>query len=171
MYRSVLVVSIVRFVFVLELDLSSVDVTWDECTEMKWTGVEVNIGTVCGMSRHYPFSSHCSANRMTACLPSLKPLLNLILYGRVHPKSHRPSVTDAQTILEIAEATKRRYRCPSVANVSSAYIFASMRGAMDDPDIFERLSGSEIASEAATTQDTTPGIEMENTRDISKETG
>lgn len=42
---------------------------------------------------------------------------------------------------------------------------------MDDPDIFERLSGSEIASEAATTQDTTPGIEMENTRDISKETG
>ncbi|KAL6822813.1 heterokaryon incompatibility domain-containing protein [Trichoderma sp. SZMC 28015] len=134
----VLVVSIVRFVFVLELDLSTVDVTWDECTEMKWTGVEVNIGTVC------------------ACLPSLKPLLNLILYGRVHPKSHRPSVTDAQTILEIAEATKRRYRRPSVANVSSAYIFASMRGAMDDPDIFERLSGSEIASEAATTQDTTP---------------
>lgn len=49
-YRSVLVVSIVRFVFVLELDLSSEDVTWDECTEMKWTGVEVNIGTVCGMS-------------------------------------------------------------------------------------------------------------------------
>ncbi|KAL7906416.1 hypothetical protein GGI35DRAFT_108468 [Trichoderma velutinum] len=149
----VLIVSIVRFVFVLQLDLTSEDVTWDECTEMKWTGVEVNIGTVC------------------ACLPSLKPLLNLILYGRVHPKSHRPSVTDAQTILEIAEATKRRYRRPSVANVSSAYIFASMRGAMDDPDMFERLSESEVASEVATTQDTTPGIGMENTRDISKETG
>ncbi|KAL7934641.1 hypothetical protein V8C35DRAFT_301465 [Trichoderma chlorosporum] len=145
----VLAVSIVRLVFVLQLNLASSDVTWDECTEMKWTGVEVYIGTVC------------------ACLPSLKPLMNLILYGRIHPKSHRPSVTDAQTILEIANATKRRCRRPSNANVSSSYIFASMRGAMDDPDIFERLSESETGSG----QDTTPGIEMENTGANSKEHG
>ncbi|EHK17254.1 uncharacterized protein TRIVIDRAFT_42454, partial [Trichoderma virens Gv29-8] len=52
----VLVVSIVRFVFVLQLNLESPDVTWDECAEMKWTGVEVYIGTVCGMPYHFPFS-------------------------------------------------------------------------------------------------------------------
>ncbi|RFU76561.1 het-domain-containing [Trichoderma arundinaceum] len=135
----VMIVSIVRFIFVLELDLESQDVTWDQCTEMMWTGVEVYVGTVC------------------ACLPSLKPLLNLILHGTVHPRSQASNESEAQIILEIAEATKRRCRHPSDANTSSSYIFASMRGAMD-PHMFERLSESEAGSRLESARD----IEMED---------
>ncbi|KAL7793706.1 hypothetical protein V8C37DRAFT_401787 [Trichoderma ceciliae] len=142
----VTIVSIVRFVFVLELDLKSPDVTWDQCTEMTWTGVEVYIGTVC------------------ACLPSLKPLLNIILYGSVHPKSHRSNISEAQTILEIAEATKRRCRHLPDANVPSSYIFASVRDAMD-PHIFEQLS----ESEAGSGQEITPGIELESIGNLYKD--
>ncbi|KAM0247622.1 hypothetical protein ACHAQJ_009762 [Trichoderma viride] len=113
---------------------------------MTWTGVELYTGTVC------------------ACLPSLKPLLNLILHGSVRPGSQKSNESDAQTILEIAEATKRRNRQPSDANVSSAYVFALMRGAMD-PHMFEQLS--EI--EAGSAQESAPGIEMESIGKTSKE--
>ncbi|EHK47687.1 hypothetical protein TRIATDRAFT_316718 [Trichoderma atroviride IMI 206040] len=122
-------VSITRLVFVLELDLNSPDVTWNECTEMIWTGVETYVGTVC------------------ACLPSLKPIFNLVLYGSVYPKSYyRPNVSDAETIHEIAEAAKRRYyHQHRDASIPSAYLFASMRGAMD-LHTFEQLSGTEAGS-------------------------
>lgn len=82
-----------------------------------------------------------------ACLPSLKPILNLILCGSVHPKSfYRSNVSDAQTIHEIAEAAKRRYHHQQRdASIPSAYLFASMRGAMD-LHTFEQLSGVDTSS-------------------------
>jgi hypothetical protein len=92
--------------------------------------------------------SHYGANSIQpACLPSLKPILNLILYGSVYPRSYyRPNVSDAQTIHEIAEATKRRYNHRQRdASIPSAYLFASMRGAMD-MHTFEQLSGTEAGS-------------------------
>ncbi|KAK1238944.1 hypothetical protein MKX08_006005 [Trichoderma sp. CBMAI-0020] len=139
-------VSITRLVFVLELDLNSPDVTWNECTEMIWTGVETYVGTVC------------------ACLPSLKPIFNLILYGSVYPKSYyRPNVSDAETIHEIAEAAKRRYyHQQRDASIPSAYLFASvsMRGAMD-LHTFEQLSGTEAGSERGAHEFTAGDIEME----------
>ncbi|OTA08647.1 hypothetical protein A9Z42_0003790 [Trichoderma parareesei] len=145
------IVSIVRFVFVLEVDLESPDVTWDQCTEMLWTGIEIYIGTVC------------------ACLPSLKPLLNLMLYGSVYPRSHRPTASDAQIMFEIAEATKRRCRQPSNANVSSSYIFASARGAAGDARVSEGLTESVTGSVTGSVPDDSPTIEMDDAGEHAKD--
>lgn len=38
-----------RFVVVYNLDLTDPDITWNQGYETMWTGVEVNIATVCGM--------------------------------------------------------------------------------------------------------------------------
>jgi hypothetical protein len=97
-----------------------------------------------------------------ACLPSLKPILNLILYGSVYPKSYyRSNVSDAQTIHEIAEAAKRRYhQRPRDASIPSAYLFASMTGAMDI-HTFEQLSGTEAGSVRSVHEITADDIEME----------
>jgi hypothetical protein len=43
-------VSFVRLYYVVALDFSSIDVTWLFSEEMMWTGIEVNVGTVCGKS-------------------------------------------------------------------------------------------------------------------------
>ncbi|KAI1853311.1 hypothetical protein JX265_000190 [Neoarthrinium moseri] len=56
-------VSIVRLQYVLALDLTAIDATWNWSDEMMWTGVETNVATIC------------------ACLPNLKPLFNLIMFG------------------------------------------------------------------------------------------
>ncbi|KAI3573011.1 hypothetical protein IWW34DRAFT_888009 [Fusarium oxysporum f. sp. albedinis] len=64
-------VSFVRLYYVVALDFSSIDVTWLFSEEMMWTGIEVNVGTVC------------------ACLPSLKPILYLAIYGRARHSTPR----------------------------------------------------------------------------------
>ncbi|WKT53919.1 hypothetical protein QSH57_004503 [Fusarium oxysporum f. sp. vasinfectum] len=64
-------VSFVRLYYVVALDFSSIDVTWLFSEEMMWTGIEVNVGTVC------------------ACLPSLKPIFYLAIYGTAHHSSSR----------------------------------------------------------------------------------
>ncbi|KAK1842765.1 integral membrane protein [Colletotrichum chrysophilum] len=58
-------VSFIRLHYVLAIDFADPDTTWLLIEEMMWTGIEVNIGTV------------------SACLPSLKPILNLALHGNV----------------------------------------------------------------------------------------
>ena len=37
-----------RIYYVVSLDLSDPDVTWLSSEETMWTGVEANVGTVCG---------------------------------------------------------------------------------------------------------------------------
>ncbi|OAQ89548.1 integral membrane protein [Purpureocillium lilacinum] len=69
----VTIVSAIRLVFVVGLDLHSPDKTWNQAEEMMWTGVEVNIATVC-------------ANLLT-----LRPILNLILHGTVYVESQQHS--------------------------------------------------------------------------------
>ncbi|RFN44924.1 integral membrane protein [Fusarium flagelliforme] len=64
-------VSFVRLYYVVALDFNSLDVTWLFSEEMMWTGIEVNLGTVC------------------ACLPSLKPVFYLALYGTAHQSTPR----------------------------------------------------------------------------------
>ncbi len=49
-YDSVTIISVVRLNFVLALDIASPDVTWNGSDEMMWTGIEVNVATVCGTS-------------------------------------------------------------------------------------------------------------------------
>ncbi|KAI4092141.1 MAG: hypothetical protein LQ344_003624 [Seirophora lacunosa] len=61
-------VSIVRFTYIISLDLQSPDVTWNFVNVQIWTGVEIHVGIVCAP---------------IACLPSLRPLLNLVLFGSV----------------------------------------------------------------------------------------
>lgn len=133
---------------------------------MIWTGVETYVGTVCGMYRRCDISclspKYVANGTQLACLPSLKPILNLILYGSVYPKSYcRHNVSDAQTIHEIAEAAQRRYHHRQRdASIPSAYLFASMGGAMD-MHTFEQLSGTEAGSVLSVHECTAGDIEME----------
>ncbi|KAI4240744.1 MAG: hypothetical protein L6R40_004989 [Gallowayella cf. fulva] len=61
-------VSIARFTFIIDLDLASPDITWNSVDVQIWTGVECYV----------------------ACLPSLRPLLDLVLFGSID-RSHRRS--------------------------------------------------------------------------------
>ncbi|KAL8654747.1 MAG: hypothetical protein Q9226_003311 [Calogaya cf. arnoldii] len=66
-------VSIARFTFIINLDLASPDITWNFVNVQIWTGVESHVGIIC------------------ACLPSLRPLLNLVLYGSIdRPQRRKP---------------------------------------------------------------------------------
>ncbi|KAM5528463.1 hypothetical protein FOXYSP1_18944 [Fusarium oxysporum f. sp. phaseoli] len=63
----VTIISIIRLVFILNLDLKSPDVTWNISNSLIWSSVEVNIAIVC-----------------SGCLPSLKPLYSIALNGIVN---------------------------------------------------------------------------------------
>ncbi|KAL8872930.1 MAG: hypothetical protein Q9174_001533 [Haloplaca sp. 1 TL-2023] len=71
-------VSIARFTFIINLDLVSPDITWNFVNVQIWTGVEAHVGIIC------------------ACLPSLRPLLNLVLFGSID-RSHRSSPSGRKT--------------------------------------------------------------------------
>ncbi|KAL8821621.1 MAG: hypothetical protein Q9223_000364 [Gallowayella weberi] len=66
-------VSIARFTFIINLDLASPDITWNFVNVQIWTGVESHVGIIC------------------ACLPSLRPLLNLVLFGSIDRSQRRIS--------------------------------------------------------------------------------
>ena len=59
----VTVISMVRFGFIMHVNLQSPDITWNFSDSIIWTNAEGNIAVVC------------------CCLPSLKPILNLLLHG------------------------------------------------------------------------------------------
>ncbi|KAH7124688.1 hypothetical protein EDB81DRAFT_846977 [Dactylonectria macrodidyma] len=85
-------VSFVRLYYVVALDFSSIDVTWLFSEEMMWTGIEVNVGTVC------------------ACLPSLKPILNLAIYGTAHHSTPRATGGSLSGIVTIGGSGNPRKR-------------------------------------------------------------
>ncbi|KAH7176119.1 hypothetical protein EDB81DRAFT_771947 [Dactylonectria macrodidyma] len=99
----VTVISVIRLIFVINLDLESPDIIWNPSDAVMWTGVEVNIATVC------------------ACLPSLKPILNLLMYGTVRPRSQSSGTSGINTIGGSAEAAKKRAR-PTPLGDSSCYV-------------------------------------------------
>ena len=68
-------------------------------------------------------------------------------------------------MLEIAEAAKRRGRRQSNANVSSSYIFASARGAVESTLASESVTGSVTGSAL----DDSPAIEMEDVGERTKD--
>ncbi|CAI6337812.1 unnamed protein product [Periconia digitata] len=59
----VTIVSIIRLVFIMRVDLLSPDITWNFNDAIIWTNVEGNTAIIC------------------SCLPALKPLLSLALKG------------------------------------------------------------------------------------------
>lgn len=59
----VTVISMVRFSFIMHVNLKSPDITWNFSDSIIWTNAEGNIAVIC------------------CCLPSLKPILNLLLHG------------------------------------------------------------------------------------------
>ncbi|KAF4342798.1 integral membrane protein [Fusarium beomiforme] len=69
--------------YVIALDFSSIDVTWLFSEEMMWTGIEVNVGTVC------------------ACLPSLKPIFYLAMYGTAYQSTPRATASNRSGIITI----------------------------------------------------------------------
>ncbi|MCJ1311312.1 hypothetical protein MMC25_004983 [Agyrium rufum] len=73
----VVAVSIARINFVVNLDLTSPDLTWNFVDTQIWTCIETNVGIICG------------------CLPSLRPLLTLITTGSAKPNT-RPSIVSSK---------------------------------------------------------------------------
>ncbi|EFQ34111.1 uncharacterized protein GLRG_09255 [Colletotrichum graminicola M1.001] len=67
----VTIISMVRLHTILSVDLKSPDITWNFCSTIIWTNVEANIAIVC------------------ACLPSLKPLLSLLIDGTLKSTNAR----------------------------------------------------------------------------------
>ncbi|KAI6350726.1 hypothetical protein MCOR25_010441 [Pyricularia grisea] len=59
----VTIISMVRLSYLLQLDLESPDITWNFTNAVIWTNLEGNIAIVC------------------CCLPTLKPILNMIVDG------------------------------------------------------------------------------------------
>ena len=70
----------------------SPDVTWNFVNTQLWTAVESHIAITCGKSQ-----SHSSPEKAfdvtqaqcVACLPSLRPILNLVLFGSVNLPEHK----------------------------------------------------------------------------------
>ncbi|KXH51452.1 hypothetical protein CSIM01_08238 [Colletotrichum simmondsii] len=120
----VTVVSMARLNVILSVDLTSPDITWNFIDTIIWTNVEANTAIIC------------------ACLPCLKPILNLALNGRLKSSIKRSGQNSGgQYILN--DRTK-----PSTANGSS-YLGGSGTGAMrkgvggggaEDERPFTRLS-------------------------------
>ncbi|KAL8627300.1 hypothetical protein Q9189_006992 [Teloschistes chrysophthalmus] len=80
-------VSIARFTFIIHLNLVSPDITWNFVNVQIWTGVESHVAIICG--KDAPSLQYRVVNVQSACLPSLRPLLNLILFGSVDRSNHR----------------------------------------------------------------------------------
>ncbi|KAI3556635.1 hypothetical protein CABS03_00915 [Colletotrichum abscissum] len=122
----VTVVSMARLNVILSVDLTSPDITWNFIDTIIWTNVEANTAIICEL----------------ACLPCLKPILNLALNGRLKSSIKRSGQNSGgQYILN--DRTK-----PSTANGSS-YLGGSGTGAMrkglggggaEDERPFTRLS-------------------------------
>ncbi|KAK1711435.1 hypothetical protein BDP67DRAFT_405879 [Colletotrichum lupini] len=120
----VTVVSMARLNVILSVDLTSPDITWNFIDTIIWTNVEANTAIIC------------------ACLPCLKPILNLALNGRLKSSIKRSGQNSGgQYILN--DRTK-----PSTAKGSS-YLGGSGTGAMrkglggggaEDERPFTRLS-------------------------------
>ncbi|KAL3964995.1 hypothetical protein ACCO45_001999 [Purpureocillium lilacinum] len=77
----VTIVSAIRLVFVVGLDLHSPDKTWNQAEEMMWTGVEVNIATVCG---EHAYARVCGDVAALTFNPSQSP------YLAPNPQPHPP---------------------------------------------------------------------------------
>ncbi|KAK1488066.1 hypothetical protein CCUS01_14797 [Colletotrichum cuscutae] len=122
----VTVVSMARLNVILSVDLTSPDITWNFIDTIIWTNVEANTAIICEL----------------ACLPCLKPILNLALNGRLKSSIERSGQNSGgQYILN--DRTK-----PSTAKGSS-YLGGSGTGAMrkglggggaEDERPFTRLS-------------------------------
>ena len=101
--NSVVGVSIARFTFIINLDLHSPDITWNFVNVQIWTGVESHIAITCGKT----IVQLCLDVLLTwyqACLPSLRPILNLLLFGSVE-RSHRRRQSKPSS----SEGSKARY--------------------------------------------------------------
>ncbi|OAQ59531.1 hypothetical protein VFPPC_03765 [Pochonia chlamydosporia 170] len=103
-------VSSIRLYYVVALDFSSIDVTWLFSEEMMWTGIEVNVATIC------------------ACLPSLKPILSLAVYGTAQHSSERNTSGSYPVIVtfggtgEPRKLDERLKLNPSNNGISTVYV-------------------------------------------------
>lgn len=83
--------SIVRYIYIINLDLASPDITWNFVNVQIWTGLENHVNIVCGKSPLPPLRS--LTDHFAACLPSLRPILNILLTGSVD-RTHRRNHSD-----------------------------------------------------------------------------
>lgn len=84
-------ISIVRLTILLKIDLNSPDLDYNFVGFVSWSIAESNMAIVAGTTHLYPCAHYykgwmqLTSSIMTACLPSLRPILSLILYGDPNP--------------------------------------------------------------------------------------
>ncbi|KAH6664782.1 hypothetical protein F5X68DRAFT_225559 [Plectosphaerella plurivora] len=112
----VTIISAVRLVFILRVDLASPDITWNFCDAIIWTNAEGNLAIVC------------------CCLPSLKPLLSLALKGTV-------GTTDDNTAKSGASNTFHQNSKPARSHQRNSAMPIASKGLskIDDERPFARL--------------------------------
>ncbi|KAM5350699.1 hypothetical protein ACJ41O_007204 [Fusarium nematophilum] len=108
-------VSVIRLVLTLDKDPRDVlDLTWNYVEGKLWTEVELNVATIC------------------ACLPSLKPVLNLLIYGTpTTPYSQPHSYEGVAKVASSREHAKWESAMESEWYGSTAYARSGDRSADD----------------------------------------
>ncbi|KAJ0122137.1 hypothetical protein J7T55_002649 [Diaporthe amygdali] len=149
----VTIVSVVRLHFILNLDFKNPDVIWLASQEMNWTITEINVAVIC------------------ACLPSLKPILNLILRGRLHSTQsansqglHDSSAKDGSRIDLSRKWSSNLLLNPAAKGTSSVSVSTS-KDIHNDTHPFAKLAGHELETwqytETTSTGSKTSGTEVE----------
>ncbi|KAL9131220.1 MAG: hypothetical protein Q9175_006820 [Cornicularia normoerica] len=80
------VISIIRLTILLKIDLNSPDLDYNYVDLSSWSIGESNMAIVAGAIL-ISFLQKLELNVVTACLPSLRPILSLILYGEPRPSA------------------------------------------------------------------------------------
>lgn len=79
-------ISIIRLTILLKIDLNSPDLDYNYVDLSSWSIAESNMAIVAGAIL-ITFLQKPELNVVTACLPSLRPILSLILYGEPRPSA------------------------------------------------------------------------------------
>lgn len=77
-------ISIVRLTIIVKLDTISLDVDYNSASLVSWSLAESNMAIVAGMAFMSALQT-MELNSVTACLPSLRPILSLIISGEPDP--------------------------------------------------------------------------------------
>lgn len=155
---SVTIVSVVRLHFILNLDFKNPDVIWLASEEMNWTITEINVAVICGTSlagHSYTYLHIKSLKPTLACLPSLKPILNLILRGRLlstqsanSQGQHESTAREGSRVEGSRVSLSRKWSSnlllnPAAKGTSSAFVTTS-KDVESDTRPFAKLAGHEL---------------------------
>ncbi|CAH0046963.1 unnamed protein product [Clonostachys solani] len=136
----VTIVSLVRLIQVINLDLTNVDITWNFASVGTWTIVEGNVAILC------------------ACLPFLKPIINKITYGRFGSTADKSVNTKGSSKPEQRRQASGAWGIDKNYGGSTTYV----RSNKTDERPFTRLDGDE--SDQGTSGRSNTDLELQDMR-------